>query len=193
MSKVVILVGSPRIGGNTQLLAEAFAEGASAHHEVEILPVARMDIAPCIGCNGCFAREDMSCFRKDDMQQVYRSLATADALVIASPIYFYGISAQLKAAIDRLHNPIRDTFHIKRAALLLCGAAGLPELFDAILKQYELGLKFFNIEDAGHVLVRHVKDRGDVANANPAETTIAGIDEASADPLDAARKLGANL
>ncbi|MCQ2123986.1 MAG: flavodoxin family protein [Fibrobacter sp.] len=76
MSKVLILVGSPRKSGNTELLANAFAEGAaSAHHEVEILNVARMNIAPCVGCNTCFTREDMSCAKKDDMVQVYEALA----------------------------------------------------------------------------------------------------------------------
>ena len=62
------------------------------------------------------------------------------------------------------HKPIRDSFHIKKMALLLVGAASLPELFDAILTEYNLCLKFFNIEDAGKVLVRGVKDKGDINN-----------------------------
>ena len=68
--------------------------------------------------------------------------------------------------IDRFHNPIRDSFHIKKMALLLVGAATLPELFDAILTEYNLCLKFFNIEDAGKVLVRGVKDKGDIKNTD---------------------------
>lgn len=162
MSKVVVLVGSPRKGGNTESLALAFAEGARLHHDVEILSVTDLKVNPCIGCNTCFTREGNACARRDDMDKVYASLATADTLVIASPVYFYGISSQLKAIIDRLHTPLRNTFHIKRACILLCGAANLPELFDAILKQYELALKFFGIEDMGNVLARSVKDKGDV-------------------------------
>ena len=81
------------------------------------------------------------------MAIIYEKMNQADMLVIASPVYFYSISAQLKAVIDRFHNPIRDTFHIKKMALLLVGAASLPELFDAILTEYNLCLKFFNIED----------------------------------------------
>lgn len=122
MSNIVILVGSPRKRGNTDMLARAFAEGAQEKHNVKMLRVADMDIAPCIGCNTCFSREDMSCFRKDDMDKVYKALSEADVLVIASPVYFYGISSQIKAAIDRLHTPLRNTFHIKRACLLLCGS-----------------------------------------------------------------------
>ena len=68
------------------------------------------------------------------------------------------MSAQLKAVIDRFHNPIRDTFHIHKMALLLVGAASLPELFDGILTQYKLCLNFFKLEDMGQVLVRGISE-----------------------------------
>lgn len=73
-----------------------------------------------------------------EMQIVYEKLKTADILVITSPVYFYGISAQLKAIIDRLHTPMRNEFPIKKLALILVGAATLPELFDSIKIQYRL-------------------------------------------------------
>jgi multimeric flavodoxin WrbA len=117
-----------------------------------------------MGCNACFKSESNSCVQKDDMPLIYEKMAVADMLVIASPVYFYGLSAQLKAVIDRFHNPIRDTYHIKKTALLLVGAASLPELFDSILAQYRLCLNFFKLEDAGRVLVRGVKDKGDIQN-----------------------------
>lgn len=161
--KILILSGSPRRHGNTDLLAEAFAEGAGERHQVELLHVRDLHVAPCIGCNTCFKNAANACPQQDDMPLVYAKLASADMLVIASPVYFYGISAQLKAVIDRLHNPLRDTFHIRQAALLLVGAATLPELFDAILTQYRLCLKFFGMKDAGKVLVRGIKDKGDIA------------------------------
>ena len=158
---ILIISGSPRKGGNTELLAEAFAKGAAAHHHVEIVSVRDYKVNPCLGCNTCFKTNGI-CAQKDDMTILYEKMSQADMLVIASPVYFYSISAQLKAVIDRFHNPIRDTFHIKRMALLLVGAATLPELFDAILTEYNLCLKFFNIEDAGKVLVRGIKDKGDI-------------------------------
>ena len=161
--KILIISGSPRKGGNTELLAEAFAKGAAAHHHVEIVSVRDYKVNPCLGCNACFKTNGI-CAQKDDMSPIYEKMNQADMLVIASPVYFYGISAQLKAVIDRLHNPIRDSFHIKKMALLLVGAATLPELFDAILAEYNLCLKFFGIEDAGKVLVRGVKDKGDINN-----------------------------
>lgn len=167
MSNIVILVGSMRKGGNTDLLAQAFAEGARKNNVVEIVSVADYKVNPCMGCNSCFAREGNQCFQNDDMDRIYEKLKAADVVVVASPVYFYGISAQLKAVIDRLHTPMRNEFSIKKLALLLVGAAQLPELFDAIILQYQLILNFFHLEDAGMVLVRGVRDKGDI-KGNPA-------------------------
>ena len=119
-----------------------------------------------MGCNACFMSKDNICAQKDDMPIIYDKMGHADMLVVASPVYFYGLSAQLKAVIDRCHNPIRDTFKIKKTAILFVGAATLPELFDSILTQYQLCLNFFKLEDAGRVLVRGVKDKDDIKNTN---------------------------
>ena len=159
---VLILSGSPRKGGNTDLLVEAFVKGASQRHHVEVVFVRDYKVSPCMGCNACIRNELHTCVQNDDMSLIYEKMSWTDMLVIASPVYFYGLSAQLKAVIDRFHNPTRDTFRLKKMALLLVGAATLPELFDAILAEYNLCLKFFSIEDAGKVLVRGVKDKGDI-------------------------------
>jgi multimeric flavodoxin WrbA len=163
---ILILSGSPRKGGNTDLLVEAFVKGASQRHHVEVVSVHGYKVNPCMGCNACFKSKDNTCVQKDDMPLVYEKMSQANMLVIASPVYFYGLSAQLKAVIDRFHNLIRDTFPIKKTALLLVGAATLPELFDSILTQYQLCLNFFKLEDTGRVLVRGVKDKGDIKNTN---------------------------
>lgn len=162
MSKIVVLVGSMRKGGNTDLLAKSFVDGASKNNEVEIVSVADYNVKPCIGCNSCFTREDNKCFQNDAMTSIYDKLITTDILVIASPVYFYGISAELKAIIDRLHTPMRNKFHIKKLALLLVGAAELPNLFDAIKLQYQMVIDYFNLENAGMILVRGVKEKGDI-------------------------------
>jgi len=159
---ILILSGSPRKGGNTDLLVEAFVKGASQKHNVEVVSVHDYKVNPCMGCNACFKSESNTCVQKDDMALIYEKAAVADMLVIASPVYFYGLSAQLKSIIDRFHNPIRDTFHIKKMALLLVGAATLPELFDSILAEYQLCLNFFKLEDSGKVLARGCKDKGDI-------------------------------
>ena len=163
---ILILSGSPRRGGNTDLLVEAFVKGVLQKHHVEVMSIHDYKVNPCMGCNACFRSEHHLCAQKDDMSVIYVKMAHADMLVTASPVYFYGLSAQLKAVIDRCHNPVRDTFPIKQMALLLVGAATLSELFDSILVQYQLCLNFFKLEDAGRVLVRGVKDKGDIKNTN---------------------------
>lgn len=167
MSKIVILVGSVRKNGNTELLANAFYEGAKQNNEVEIISVADYEVNPCLGCNSCFQREGNACFQKDDMSIIYKKLSEADILIIASPVYFYGLSAQLKAVIDRLHTPLRNKFATKKLGLLLVAAASLPTVFDSIKLQYQLILDFFGLEDVGMVLVKGVKDKGDIKD-NPA-------------------------
>ncbi len=162
MSNIVILTGSMRKNGNTDLLAQAFAEGARENNSVEIVSVADYKVNPCIGCNSCFTREGNQCFQNDDMGRIYEKLKVADIVAVASPVYFYGISAELKAVIDRLHTPMRNSFPVKKLVLLLAGAAQLPELFDAVKLQYQMILQFFHLEDAGMVLVRGVKDKGDI-------------------------------
>lgn len=177
MSKIVILVGSVRKNGNTDTLARAFYEGAKQNNEVEIVSVADYKVNPCAGCNSCFQRKDNTCFQQDDMAKIYDKLLRTDMVVIASPVYFYGVSAQLKAVIDRLHTPLRNEFHIKKLALLLVAAAELPSVFDAIKLQYQLVLDFFKLEDAGMVLVKGVKDIGDICgNKSLKEAYQLGLD-----------------
>lgn len=163
MSRIVILQGSPRQNGNTARLVQAFAEGARRNNQVDIIRVTEYEIHPCTGCGRCFELENRFCAQMDDeMQQIYPILARADVIVAASPVYFYGISAQLKTLVDRLHTPKRSTFQTKKLGLLLVGASHLPELFDSIQTQYNLICRFFHLEDAGQILVRGVKEPGDI-------------------------------
>ena len=141
---------------------QAFARGAGEQNTVEIVSVTDYKISPCSGCNYCYANSVHACSIQDAMTEVYEKLSHTDVLVIASPVYFYGISAQLKAMIDRLHNPIRNTFKIKQAVLLSVAADTLPAVFDSIIAQYTLSLRYFHLEDLGMVLVHGVEKKGDI-------------------------------
>ena len=163
MGKVVILVGSVRKNGNTAMLAQRFAKGATLNNDVEIISVADHKINPCIGCNSCYTSEGNRCVQKDGMDAIYDKLSQADVLVIASPVYFYGISAQLKCIVDRLHTPMRYTFRIRRLALLLVAANREEGLFEPIISQYKSTMGFFGLKDAGIVTVDGVKDPGDIS------------------------------
>ena len=99
--KVLILSGSPRKGGNSDILCEEFLRGArEAGHQVEKVRPTEKKIAPCLGCYYC-ASHGGECVRRDDMADLLQQMIDADVIVLASPVYFYSINAQLKAVIDR--------------------------------------------------------------------------------------------
>ena len=99
--KVLILSGSPRKGGNSDILCDEFAKGATeAAHNVEKIRVSEKNIHPCIACYHC-SKNSGACVFKDDMAEILQKMIDADVLVLASPVYFYSIDAQLKAVIDR--------------------------------------------------------------------------------------------
>lgn len=102
MSKtILILSGSPRKGGNSDLLCDEFMRGAQeAGHHVEKIRVSKKKIAPCSACYYC-RQSGGVCAHKDDMAEVLQKMIDADVIVLASPVYFYSIDAQLKAVIDR--------------------------------------------------------------------------------------------
>lgn len=99
--KVLILSGSPRKSGNSDLLCDEFAKGARvAGNDAEIIRVADKKIHPCSACYYC-KNSGGKCVHNDDMSEIMQKIIDADVLVLASPVYFYSIDAQLKAVIDR--------------------------------------------------------------------------------------------
>jgi len=97
--RVIALQGSPRRDGHTALLLETFLLPFRAEHEVKRIDVCYQHILPCMSCYAC--QQSSSCLIEDDMATIYPHLALDDIIVLASPIYFYGVTAQLKTVIDR--------------------------------------------------------------------------------------------
>lgn len=162
MSNIAVLIGSPRKGGNTETLAHAFIEGAAKSNDIEIISVANIRINGCTGCNYCYKDQNHRCIQKDDMQQIYDKLARAEIIVIATPVFFYGVSSQLKCLIDRLHNPVRNGFKVKKLVLLAVAADATPTVFDSISTMYESVLKYFSLANGGIITVPGVEKRGDI-------------------------------
>lgn len=91
--KILILNGSPRAKGNTAAMVAAFQKWAEeAGNKVTVVPVAKKKIAGCIGFEYCHTKGDGKCVQKDDMQEIYPMMKEADMIVLASPIYYYGIT-----------------------------------------------------------------------------------------------------
>jgi multimeric flavodoxin WrbA len=99
---IVVLKGSPREKGNSAALADQVAAGAvAAGAEVESFSLQKMNIQPCNACDACQRNPDRQCILDDDMQLLYPKLRRADAVVVASPVYWFTLSAQTKLCIDR--------------------------------------------------------------------------------------------
>ena len=98
--KIVVLEGSPNRHGSSNLLAEEFIRGArEAGHTVEIIDAAHADLHPCTGCVHC--GYEGPCVQKDDMERFRKQILGADMMVFVTPLYYYGMSAQLKILVDR--------------------------------------------------------------------------------------------
>ena len=163
MSKVAILVGSPRKNGNTEILVNYLCEGLKVNNnEIDMISIRDWKINPCLGCNCCFENGGV-CVQKDGMNELYNKLQSSDIIVIASPVYFYGISAQLKCIIDRLHNPIRNTFKVKKMALISVAGDTRQCVFNSIKYQYEDLLKYFNLENLGEIIVYGVRHMNEIS------------------------------
>ncbi len=122
MKNVLILCGSPRVHGNTELLAKKFEEGAlAAGHKVEYIRLNNKKIGFCQGCRACDGTQ--KCFQRDDMDDLVKKVLAADVLVFATPVYFYTMSAQMKVFIDRL-TPIYEQI---RAEIYILATAWDPE------------------------------------------------------------------
>jgi len=102
--QVLVILGSPRKKGNSSTLAARISRGAkSAGAEVETLFLQDLKISPCRGCDTCQKHDSKGCAINDDMQEIYRKLIKADAWVIASPVYWFTMSAQTKIFMDRCY------------------------------------------------------------------------------------------
>jgi multimeric flavodoxin WrbA len=121
--KVLVVLGSPRRKGNSAILADQITKGAkSARAQVETIYLHGKTIAPCKACLTCQKKNSKGCSIKDDMQDLYFKLIEADAWVIASPVYWFTMSAQTKIFMDRcfaLPAYHKDPFRGKRIAIAM--------------------------------------------------------------------------
>lgn len=163
--KVVILNGSPHPNGNTKAMVEAFTKGAkSAGHEVVECPVGSMNIKGCLGCEYCHTKGEGKCIQRDDMDKVYPELASADAVVFASPVHYFMISGQLQSVIARFYAPGKPK--AQKYAMLVSSAS--PGVYAGIEGQYKSMLAYFKAEDLG---IKEVN-----GDDNKSESTLADIE-----------------
>lgn len=173
--KVLALMGSPRGGGNTEVLLDAVLRGAvSAGGEVDLVRLCDLDFGPCVNCGGC---DDTGvCILEDDMTPLYDRVLAAERIIFAAPIYFYGVPAQAKAFIDRTQSlwcrkrllqdkglwqdlPGRKGFFVSVAA-----TQG-KRLFEGSILAVKYTCAAIGIAYGGDFLVRGVEGRGDMVKS----------------------------
>jgi hypothetical protein len=158
--KVLGIMGSPRRQSNTEILLDKALEGArEAGAEVEKVLVSKLKISPCLEIYACL--KDGNCAIKDDMQLLYKKLLEADHIIFASPIFFYGITSQAKAVIDRCQalwvrrhvlGMGKEDKRVRRGVFISVGAVlTVKYFFDAI------GVKY-----SGDLLVRGIDNKGQI-------------------------------
>ena len=159
--KILILTGSPRKGGNSDQMADAFARGAeAAGHLVTTIRAADLKVKGCVACGGCYRTAEHPCCHNDDFNGVAHQIENADVVVFAAPLYWSTFPAGLKAVIDNFYcfyaggHPVDG----KKAVLLSCGEDTAYNMFDGLQRTYELILPVIGWSNAGMVLVPGVGD-----------------------------------
>jgi multimeric flavodoxin WrbA len=169
---IVAFHGSPRAGGNTEiLLCETLKAINRLEHNVYLFTLNRMDIKPCQNCGGC--DDSGVCTIRDGMEDIYDAVRKADRVVVASPIFFFGLSAQAKIMIDRcqafwcekylLKKPIPPGVHGRKGLLLLvggmknqtgitCGEATAKAFFRSVNVQEHETLSFLGVDRKGAII-----------------------------------------
>ena len=182
MKKVLVITGSPRKGGNSDMLASAFADGAKEKgNEVMRFDAGQKRIAGCNACCRC-GENGRRCVIDDDFNGVQKMLETADVLVFVSPLYWFGVSSQLKALIDRIHAYSvhgGTSLPARESVLIMCGETDDANDFRGAVETYRNMGKYLQWEDAGVLLIGEVNKKGDVLIAKGA--------------LDSAKDLGLSI
>lgn len=176
MKNILIISSSPRRNGNSQLLCNQFKKGAEDKgHHVHMIRIMDQNIGFCRACDGCM-RNGGTCILRDDMANILNLYQKADVLVLATPVYFYGISAQMKTFIDRTY-PIwqhlgkKDVYYIISAGLgedIVERALGDLDGFVEHLEEYEIKGRLYatNVMDAGLVKDQEIyKQAYEMANS----------------------------
>ncbi|MCK9296886.1 MAG: flavodoxin family protein [Desulfobulbaceae bacterium] len=173
--KVLAFNGSPRRGGNTQVLLSSVAQGVeSAGGEIEIIRLADLNISPCLNCGGC--DKTGVCVVKDDMGLLYAKMDEVQRIILASPIYFYGVTAQAKALIDRAQALWSRKYILKkkgewrentdRLGFFVSVAATRGEkVFDGAVLTVKYFYDAIGFGYGGALLVKGIDKRGEMAKA----------------------------
>jgi multimeric flavodoxin WrbA len=167
--KILGIMGSPRIKGNADLLLDGALKGAQSQEvQIEKIIVDKLNIAPCREYYGCL--RDGKCVIRDDMDDIYPKLLEADGIIVASPIFFYGLTAQVKALIDRSQALWARWYVLgqkppgpgRKGALIAVGATKGENLFNGSILTTKYFFQAIGVQYADDLLIRGIDKKGEI-------------------------------
>ncbi len=170
---VLGISGSPSRNGNTELLISEFMKGAKASgHETELILLTELKISPCTSCDSC--QKNGKCVINDDMQLMHKKLLEADYIAFASPIYFGGVSAQLKSFIDRCQALWSKKYILKKTLInpdkvgrsgyfiSTAGSKDYNKVFDGAVLVIKAIFNTLDIKYKGGLFFKDMENKGDI-------------------------------
>ena len=149
---VLILQASPRANGNTAWMAEEYKNAAeAAGHQVTVVDVAKKKINGCLACEYCHTKGDGACIQKDDMQELYPLMNEAEVLVLAAPIYYFTLCAQIQAPVQRMYC-VNKPAKVKKMALLMSSYS--PNVYDGAIGEFRGICNYWDVENLGTVTAK---------------------------------------
>ena len=176
--KIVVITGSPRKGGNSIAMTEAFIQAAEAKgHSVTRFDAARMKIGGCRACGTCYST-GKACTFDDDFNSIAPAIEEADVVVYSMPVYWYSIPAQVKGVIDRVYSMVVGGRNIagKELAMIVCCEEQDPTVMDGVRIPLERTAALLQWKVAGEVLVPGVLNVGDIQNTDGCAQAAALVD-----------------
>lgn len=168
---ILVLTGSPRKGGNSDQLADAFISGAKrAGHTVTKYATAEKTIKGCRACNACFSK-GKACVFDDDFNELASLVEQAEVIVFAMPLYWFSFPVQIKAAIDKFYSFMfaGRKLKIEQSVLIVCGEDDREAGFEGLVRSYELMVEYLEWKDAGRIVLTSVNEKGDVLKTDGLE------------------------
>jgi len=172
MKNVLVITGSPRADGNGEAIADALIGGIGKRHNAMRFSAGRKNVRGCGACGRCWTNGE-ACVADDDFGEAAKMLESADMLVLISPLYWFGVSAQLKAVIDKFHayssekciRPLR----FREAALIIYGETDLEEDFSGAVSTYKNMIAYKEWKDLGIMTFTCVGNKEDAVKTGAAD------------------------
>ena len=168
---ILVVTGSPRRHGNSDMMAEAFIEGAKEiGHIVNKYEAGFSKISGCRACDTCWSKGKPCSFEDDFNERFIPLLEQADTLVLCMPLYFYGFPSKFQATFEKLYSLLSENSPIKikveNAALLMCAGENRNDIFDGAIGTYKQLCKGLNWKDMGIILAHGVLKKGEITSTD---------------------------